>query len=546
MRYYNILNEYTRPIVHMRQQLLQNKKFGLVLGAGVSKHFKLPNWNELIEKIALNPEVNGEEILNYKKGKSPQASITQMLYEHYKSQEIEKLNKSGEPTSKETENRIYKSWRNIIHAELWHDFNSDLLKPNVHPFLDTFIEIIKKSSLTINYNFDDTIQTIINSRKTEDERRRGIKLFETVWDARLQFQNNQGIIYHPNGFLPQNLIEGSSENLVFSEDSFADQLIASMSGHYSTLLHHLSKNTCLFIGLSLEDNTLKHLLRQNASVNPGHYHYYIAYTPDKSALNDKQRKAIRESNFELYNLITLFLDDNEIKDLGELLQLIDTDFETAATISKAQAIKYVFYLTGAVGCGKTTTLQYFRNLATYSEWPEQKHPLLAVSAKTLTTDETKEVDDWVAKMFFTKNIHLMKDLKEGITVIDRTPLDPLTFTDEANDGWKNKAIVLNESIGQKTNAFRIVRGVILLLKGNHETIAGRIKARQKSATREYEASDIEEMYVKFEKAFTGLTFRTIETKELSIHEVVKKVARAIHLDEYVELDLHSVLDNLMK
>lgn len=543
MKYdYKVLKDYPRPIVHMRQQLLANKKFGLVLGAGVSKHFGLPNWNELINQIAEDPEIDGLEIMNYKTG-SPQASITQMLYEHFKSNEIEKRGQTGVPVTKEMESSIYKKWRNIIHTELWKGFKEDFLKQGHHPFLDPFVEIIKKSSLTINYNFDDTIQTIINDRKSPADKRNGVKLFETVWDARLQFQNNQGIIYHPNGFLPRNLIEGASENLVFSEDSFADQLIASMTGHYSTLLHHLSKNTCLFIGLSLEDNTLKHLLRQNALINPGHYHYYVAYTPDKSALKPAQKVAIRESNFELYNLITLFLNQEEIKELGELLLMGDSEFRNAATANKVST-KFIFYVTGAVGCGKTTTLQYFRNLATFSEWPEQKHPLLAKPFDQLTNDETLEVDGWINEMFFLKNLNL-NNLTEGITVIDRTPLDPLTFTKDDQTEWKKKAENLNDAIGLSENSFRIVKGQVLLLKGNCEIISNRIKARQKLATKEYDSNSINVMYQKFEKVFGGIPIREITTVDLSIHEVVKKVARVIHMDAYQEHDLHGVLDELI-
>ena len=88
----------------MRQQFKLGK-FGLVFGSGISKSFKLPNWNELIKKISKNIEVNGDEILSYK-GRSSQSSLTQMLFEHFKAKEIEKLNQSGKEQSKETDRII--------------------------------------------------------------------------------------------------------------------------------------------------------------------------------------------------------------------------------------------------------------------------------------------------------------------------------------------------------------------------------------------------------------------------------------------------------
>ena len=180
-----------------------------------------------------------------------------------------------------------------------------------------------------------------------------------------------------------------------------------MAGHYSTLLHHLSKNTCLLIGLSLQDNTLKHLLRQSASINPGHFHYYIAYTSESSVLSEDQKNAIFESNFELYNLVTLFLNNNEIKDVGVLLTMPTNQFKTAAKLSDDAALKFVYYITGSVGSGKTTVLQYFRNLATFSEWPEPKNELLAIPFDQLSEQQTNEIDTWISQMFFVKNTNLL-------------------------------------------------------------------------------------------------------------------------------------------
>jgi hypothetical protein len=117
---------------------------------------------------------------------------------------------------------------------------------------------------------------------------------------------------------------------VFAEDAFADQLIASMSGHYSSLLHHLFKHTCLFIGISLDDSTLKHLLRQNARINPGHYHYYIAYVAPGETIDHDRIATVRAANFEVYNLITLFLNNEDIAALGTLLTAGETEFKNVA------------------------------------------------------------------------------------------------------------------------------------------------------------------------------------------------------------------------
>ena len=154
--------------------------------------------------------------------------------------------------------------------------------------------------------------------------------------------------------------------------------------------------------------------------------------------------------------------------------------------------------------------------------------------------ERNKVDKWVGTMFHKKNKNLSHIL-EGITVIDRTPLDPLTFTPISK--WKQKAKFLHDHIS-KGGTFRIVPGHIILLHGNKDIIASRVKIRQK--TSEYDSKKIKMMYDKYNKIFApihgGIT--KIETSELSIHEVVKRVAKIIHVEEYNSFDLHSVLDNL--
>ena len=81
----------------------------------------------------------------------------------------------------------------------------------------------------------------------------------------------------------ENTMEGGYEGIVLSEDEFADRMIETMTGQYASLLHHYSKNTCLFVGLSLKDSILKNVLRQCATVTPGHYHYYVEYYEDSPA-----------------------------------------------------------------------------------------------------------------------------------------------------------------------------------------------------------------------------------------------------------------------
>lgn len=312
-----------------------------------------------------------------------------------------------------------------------------------------------------------------------------------------------------------------------------------MTGYFSSLAHHLSKNTCLLIGLSLQDSTLRHLLRQSARINPGHYHYYVAFVKDRQKLDPEEAQSIRAANFEVYNLITLFLTSKEIKALGELIAMNDGDFRFNATENEHN-IKYCFYVTGAIGAGKSTVVSYFRSLQTHDEWPERRPPELAKYPGDLTDEEQEKADNWIASQFNRKNWNLC-DLKDGIHVVDRSPLDPLGFTEETR--WREKASFLLEKICGSANGRRVEPGRVILLTEHPDVLVVRIKEVQG-----YSSEHLEEQQGRLLKAYKPLNGVTeVDTKGKAVNEVVKGIARIIHMQEYEPVaQLHERLEEIMK
>ncbi len=99
-------------------------------------------------------------------------------------------------------------------------------------------------------------------------------------------------------------------------------------------------------------------------------------------------------------------------------------------------VRFRFYITGPLGVGKSTTINHFRNLFVLDEWLEQRPLLLAKDWEKLTAPEKQEADQWILQQFYRKN-SILRNEKEGIFVMDRGPLDPLSFTPEAE--WRDKA-----------------------------------------------------------------------------------------------------------
>jgi hypothetical protein len=353
-----------------------------VFGSGASKDLGFPDWEKLVRKIATHSDVGGlflvHKFVSESNGhgeKRSLASITQMLFGVYRANII-KRKKLSEPLSFLCEQEIRSDWMKIIHQALYGNVSSSTRQKRIqrHKYIPAFLTLIKQSPMTVNYNFDDTLEKLLMLNRTAEEKvtTRG---YESSYKPNSLFQNDRGVIYHPNGFLFSVFEDGASPELVFSDESFRDQLISAASGQYVQLSNFLFRNTCLLIGLSLEDTTLQHLLRQSAVTNPGHIHYVVHFIKDEEHYDRQTCESIFEANFSCYNLYTLFLNNEGIDALANLVSLSEDAFDVQHA---GHQRKFVYYVIGAVGVGKSTAISNFRNLYTYDEWIDERRPDMAV------------------------------------------------------------------------------------------------------------------------------------------------------------------------
>ncbi|MEX0804626.1 MAG: hypothetical protein WD688_15120 [Candidatus Binatia bacterium] len=200
-----------------------------------------------------------------------------------------------------------------------------------------------------------------------------------------------------------------------------------------------------------------------------------------------------------------------------------------------------YYLTGVPGVGKTTALAHFKNLGTWDEWLEERLPEMSKPFPTLTEEEEKKVDAWIMNQVGLKNRRLLdaeQDRGIGITLVDRCVPDAVSFTQP--EGWSDKAKALLDAVSPGESNRAVHPGHVILLSGDPTEIMIRAATKNKVAPENY-TNDIQEALCRVygENGVTHLNVRN-----LSVGQVVKEIARIIHLGEYVECNLQGRLEEI--
>jgi len=532
----DLLRQYPRAIVHLRSQV-RKRRFGTILGAGISIDFGAPHWGKLINDIASDPNVNAKDVVEGEAFKGMAAPYqTEMLYQKFWSAF---LMRSPKLSPAEQQNSAMAEWLTICQKYLYKaspiDIAAELPK---HPYMETLIPLVQNSALTVNFNFDDYLERALAARKREKDK--GNRGYEVVTDPWPQFRRQDCVIYHLHGYVPAGLMEKTVDRFVFSEASYSKQYVGARGHDSSFLLAHFARNTCLLVGCSLEAE-LRSILMRGAETNPGNFHYYCHWIPTKDTFSEIERQLISETNFKVYNLITLFLTSSEIRLLLKLIndsEISDGKLKDLATRS-AIPLKYTFYMTGSIGVGKSTTTSHLRNLNVVDEWLEPRPEILGVPWDKLTKNERDFVDEWIADQFTKKNDTLRHEQNAVISVVDRPPLDPLVFTPESKRSAKAIFLANHLCPDDGHGDYGIEEGVVILLLGDPKELSARVRAtgRQKYTARKLKRMqfDMKELY----ESMPGTI--SIDTQFMGIAELTKRVAEVIHRRKYVPADLTTKL-----
>jgi len=241
---------HSRAVAHMRQQI-SAERLCLIFGAGAGYDLGFPQWPALLDKL-------GDGLDGYTEAKASaaneviRAQLLVKLFEYDFNRGNPPPPLSEAASQKTHAAALNSAWRNRIYDAIYRNVIIDDEERFLeqHCYYKSFREVIKHSSVTITYNFDNSIERFLSAARSaaEKTKRRG---YTTIYDENSQLPAITPVIYHPNGFLAHIKSEKPSTQLILSEESFSEQLTDSIAGRHAVLNSELSQKTCLFIGCSL-------------------------------------------------------------------------------------------------------------------------------------------------------------------------------------------------------------------------------------------------------------------------------------------------------
>ncbi|MBX3497842.1 MAG: SIR2 family protein [Alphaproteobacteria bacterium] len=545
-----LVARYAKALCHLNYAR-RIGRLGLILGSGVSDELEIPKWKDLIEGI--------EQRLNYSGAGAPEAHRAEQLFQHYKKLRKEELGWAG---GARLDAAVSVGWRDVVAQCLYKCFlNVDgefdesayVQKIRDHPYLLNLGRLAHNigtqlagfqgtgapsAGLVVSHNFDDALEAAIELNPSQEPPSRR---YHSFWRPEPFLRRGVVNIYHPNGYTPLRRGLRGSESLVLTEATFADHLANTNTEESNFLLRHLADKTCLIIGHSLADGTLKNALRQHANQRPAHVNYYVHWVRNgESELNDDQRRAIREANFETYNLVTIFASSAEVSELLLTVMMTEDDFEGHLK-KHSQIARYVYYVVGAVSSGKSTTLRHLRDLATVEEWPNKMPPIMNRQSIGLKKTEEEEIDEGLEDAIWKKNTEI-RSMKVGIVAVDRAPLDFIAFPATDDEPMRETATrrakaVLGRLLRDDMRDF--CAGQVILVRAETEALVQRQMQRGGRTKPEEVANGSTASYLSNQKARLDDIYKdasVIDSDRCSVGTSVKAAARIIHFDDYVPFD----------
>lgn len=526
-------------LCHMWQRL-ERRRLGLILGAGVSIDAGCPTWKELVSRLTGKFPAASGAFAAHRSAGLQETYITQIAYSLH-----EAASRASSTVPRHLEQyQVDSTWMEFVHEELYRDIASlnyqEITKR--HPYLSALGQLVCRTDLTVNFNFDD----LVDEAAIDFSRNRNKEQPEIISRPKIETRRDAPVIYHINGSLPRETRRRRSESLVFTEDAFADVLISPTLHDSDFLMSRFATTTFLLLGTSLNDNSLKNMLRAGMKRSPANHHYIVYWEDPASPKSEEERKHIFDVNLEVYNLISIFLDTPQI---GELIDLLNEEdmglFESDLLQFSTHSTRRKYYLVGSVVAGKSSNLELLRCFTTFEEWSGRPPEKMYQDHKTLTPSDRKEIDDWLYGQLRSKN-DKMRRAGVGIHVMDRAYLDLCAFSETSAENVEK----LNELRGRVCKfGGPLEAGQIVFLEAEEKALserqARRGKLRGVKKQIDYDGASLVSQSKILKAVYNPNKEFTFDNTFEGNDRTARKIARQMLLGTYTTFDFEKRIDEIL-
>jgi hypothetical protein len=267
----------------------EKEKMVLVLGAGVSMGFGLPNWDTLLQKLmitTIEKEQNVSTVLSklFTNVFSPSPLIAgRYLQKFYEEKKI-----SFEDAVRKV---LYENIDIERQSDLMDEIVNFCVAPGKSPNLDSII----------TYNFDDILEQRLSKV--------GVQVpHKPIFGIGMN-PDGQLPIYHVHGYLQQKGKLTEQNQITFGESIYHKQYIDIYSWNNIVQINKFRDSNCVFIGSSLTDPNIRRLLdiakKQKGEKEENHYVFKMRYKEESvkvrlhNLLNEDQKLLNEKSLVEL-------------------------------------------------------------------------------------------------------------------------------------------------------------------------------------------------------------------------------------------------------
>jgi SIR2-like domain len=279
------------------------------IGAGLSRDYQLPSWNDLVLKI-----LGHEKCLNFEPANNGALDIENEfkdLLKHLTSEQWISFAQKVIAT-----NQFEEKIENIIKEILYPvGFEIDTeLETVLNEIVEKWVNSNKISGF-ITYNYDNILELILNKKTVSNAAYSNLNI------QKLDFNNlyPEKIInvFHVHGYIP---ISGEITSIILDEYSYFDQYSNPLNWQNIVQLKSLVRHNNIFFGISLNDLNMRRVLSQ-AKLLGGKKHFLI--TDKGDFINSDVKNAvnlIKIKYLETLNIGIIFVDNHKIESFSKIFE----------------------------------------------------------------------------------------------------------------------------------------------------------------------------------------------------------------------------------